>query len=41
MPSLVCRAVVTAVGLGLGLALGGGAWAKTPWAAPESEKRPA
>ena len=39
MPSLVCRAVVAAIGPGL--ALGGGAWAQMPWAAPESEKRPA
>jgi mono/diheme cytochrome c family protein len=36
MRSLVCRAVV--VGIGLGLALAGGAWAQTPWTAPESEK---
>lgn len=36
MRSLVCRAVV--VGVGLGLALAGGAWAQAPWTAPESEK---
>jgi mono/diheme cytochrome c family protein len=36
MPSLVSRAVVVAIGLGL--ALGGGAWAQTPWTAPASEK---
>jgi len=36
-PALVIRAVVVPVGLGLALARG--AWAQTPWTAPES--RPA
>ena len=36
MRSAVRRAVV--VGVGLGLALSGGAWAQTPWTAPEAEK---
>jgi mono/diheme cytochrome c family protein len=36
MRSLVCR---TIVGVGLGLALAGSAWAQTPtWTAPDSEK---
>jgi mono/diheme cytochrome c family protein len=36
MPTLVRRTIVAVVGLGL--ALGGAAWAQTPWTAPESEK---
>jgi mono/diheme cytochrome c family protein len=36
MRSLVRNVVVVATGLGL--ALGGTAWAQTPWTAPESEK---
>jgi len=38
MRSLVCRAASVVVGLGLGLALVGNAWAQAPWTAPESEK---
>jgi mono/diheme cytochrome c family protein len=38
MRSLVCRAASVVVGLGLGLALVGNAWAQAPWAAPASEK---
>ena len=37
MRSLVCRAVVVAA-VGVGLAVGGAAWAQTPWTAPPSEK---
>ena len=37
MRSLVCRAVAVAV-VGVGLAVGGAAWAQTPWTAPPSEK---
>jgi mono/diheme cytochrome c family protein len=36
MSSLGFCSIVAVVGLGL--ALGGGAWAQTPWTAPESEK---
>jgi mono/diheme cytochrome c family protein len=36
MRSLVCRAIVVTVGVGL--AWSGAAWAQAPWTAPESEK---
>src|SRR5262249_61316695 len=36
MRSLIWRAVVVAIGLGL--ALGGAVWAQTPWNAPDAEK---
>src|SRR5580765_8074331 len=36
MPTLASRTIVVVVGLGL--ALGGAAWAQTPWTAPDSEK---
>jgi len=37
MPSFAHRSLILAAALGL--AWGGGAWAQTPWTAPESEKK--